>query len=201
MRGLRSVVLCVAVTLPAALQAQSGELRLGTRDGSRLWIEGGSSIRGWKCDATRPDVTVSGRAVDRTASARDVSAAVQRALLTIPVAALDCRNGTMNEHMRKALKANAHKTIEYRVAKWELTPRGDDEGTVTTSGTLVMAGAERPISVELSAKRGEAGTWRVAGSKTLRMTEWGIKPPTLMLGTMKVHDPVTIKFELVLEPR
>ena len=201
MRGLRSVMLCVAVTLPAALQAQSGELRLGTRDGSRLWIEGGSSIRSWKCDATRQDATLSGGAVDRTASARDVSAAVQRARLTIPVAALDCRNGTMNEHMRKALKANAHKTIEYRVAKWELTPRGDDEGTVTTSGTLVMAGAEKPISVELSAKRGEAGTWRVAGSKTLRMTEWGIKPPTLMLGTMKVHDPVTIKFELVLEPR
>jgi hypothetical protein len=62
-----------------------------------------------------------------------------------------------------------------------------------------MAGAEKPISVELTAKRGAAGTWQVTGSKTLLMTEWGIKPPSLMLGTMKVRDPVTIRFDLVLE--
>ena len=106
----------------------------------------------------------------------------------------------MNEHMRKALKADANKSIEYRIAKWELTPRGDDEGTVTSSGTLVMAGAEKPISVEFAAKRAGQG-WQLKGSKSLRMTEWGIKPPSLMLGTMKVHDPVTVRFELVLEPK
>jgi hypothetical protein len=61
-----------------------------------------------------------------------------------------------------------------------------------------MAGAEKPISVDLAAKRGTAGSWSLKGSKTLQMTEWGIKPPSLMFGTMKVRDPVTIRFELLL---
>ena len=200
MRTIHRAALLVALLLPAGTQAQEGELKLGTQAGTRLWVEGGSSVRSWSCDATLVEASVTGAAVPAGASAKDVSAAARRAVLTIPVAKLDCRNGTMNEHMRKALKANANKSIEYRIAKWELTPRGDDEGTVATSGTLVIAGTEKPIAVELAAKRAGQG-WQLKGSKTIRMTEWGVKPPSLMLGTMKVKDPVTVRFELVLEPK
>ena len=201
MYAFHRVLIVATMLLPAAAFAQGSELKLVAGTGSKLWVEGGSSVRSWKCDATRIEATVTGAAVAPTASAKDVSAAASRALLTVPVAQLDCHNGTMNEHMRKALKADANKTIEYRIAKWELTPRGNDEGTVATSGTLVMAGAEKPLAVELTAKRGAEGIWQVTGSKTLKMTEWGIKPPSLMLGTMKVRDPVTIQFELALEPK
>jgi hypothetical protein len=31
------------------------------------------------------------------------------------------------------------------------------------------------------------------------MTEWGLKPPTLMLGTMKVGDRVKVGFDLLLK--
>jgi polyisoprenoid-binding protein YceI len=199
MRSIDRALVVLALMAPATMQAQTGELALGTQPGSRMWVEGGSSVRSWSCDATLVEASVNGEAVPATASAKEVSAAAKRATLTVPVAKLDCRNGTMNEHMRKALKADAHKEIHYRIDKWELTPRSDDEGTVTTSGTLVMSGAEKPITVELTAKRTTAGTWQLQGSKTIRMTEWGIKPPTLMLGTMKVKDPVTVRFDLVLE--
>ncbi len=33
----------------------------------------------------------------------------------------------------------------------------------------------------------------------LRMTEYGVKPPSLMLGTLKVADAVTVHFDVVLE--
>jgi polyisoprenoid-binding protein YceI len=201
MRPIRRAALLAALWLPAAAQAQDSELKLGTQAGTRLWVEGGSNVRSWSCDAKVVEASVTGGAVPATASAKAVSTAVRQAVLTIPVERLDCRNGTMNEHMRKALKANANKSIQYRIAKWELTPRGDDEGSVTTSGTLVIAGAEKPVSVDLTAKRAAQGTWQLKGSKTIRMTEWGVKPPSLMLGTMKVHDPVTVRFELVLEPK
>jgi polyisoprenoid-binding protein YceI len=201
MRPIRHAALLAALLLPASVRAQESGFELGTQAGTRLWVEGGSNVRSWSCDATLVEASVTGAAVPANASAKEVSSAARRAALSIPVAKLDCRNGTMNEHMRKALKSDAHKSIEYRIAKWELVPRGDDEGTVTTSGTLVIAGAEKPISVELTAKRGGQGTWQLKGSKTIRMTEWGVKPPSLMFGTMKVHDPVTIRFELVLEPK
>lgn len=201
MRPIHRAIMLATALLPAVARAQESELKLSAQAASKLWVEGKSTVRDWKCDATKIEATVTGTTVATTASAKDVGAAAKRAVLTIPVAQLDCRNGTMNDHMRKALKADANKTIQYRIATWELTPRSDDSASVKTSGTLVMAGAEKPISVDLTAKRAAAGTWQLSGSKTLLMTEWGIKPPSLMLGTMKVRDPVTIRFELVLEPK
>jgi polyisoprenoid-binding protein YceI len=201
MRPIHRAVMLATALLPAVAQAQEGELKLSAQGASKLWVEGKSTVRDWKCDATKIEATVTGTGAAATASAKEVGAAAKRAVLTIPVAQLDCRNGTMNEHMRKALKANDNKTIQYRIATWELTPRSNDSASVKTSGTLAMAGAEKPISVELTAKRTAAGTWQLNGSKTLLMTEWGMKPPSLMLGTMKVRDPVTIQFELVLEAK
>jgi polyisoprenoid-binding protein YceI len=199
MRPIHRAVVLATALLPMVARAQESELRLTAKGTSKLWVEGTSTVRDWKCDATTVEATVTGSGAAATAPAKEVAAAAKRALLTIPVAQLDCRNGTMNEHMRKALKANDHKTIEYRIATWELTPRGDDSASVKSSGTLVMAGAEKPITVELTAKRDAAGGWALTGSKTILMTEWGIKPPSLMLGTMKVRDPATIRFALVMQ--
>jgi len=201
MRPIHRAIVLATALLPVVARAQESELKLNARDKSTLWVEGTSSVRDWKCDATKIEATVTGSGAASTASAKDVGAAAKRALLTIPVAQLDCHNGTMNEHMRKALKANDNKTIQYKIATWELTPRSDDSASVKTTGTLVLAGAEKPITVDLAAKRGAAGSWELKGSKTIKMTEWGVKPPSLMFGTMKVRDPVTIRFELVLEPK
>jgi hypothetical protein len=32
------------------------------------------------------------------------------------------------------------------------------------------------------------------------MSEFGLRAPTLMMGTMKVHDRVTVKYDLTLRP-
>ena len=201
MRPIHGAVMLAVAWMPVAAHAQEGELKLSATPASRISVAGTSTVRDWKCDATQIEATVTGARIAMTAPAKEVSAAAKNAVLKVPVAKLECHNGTMNEHMRKALKANEHATIEYRITNWELAPRSDDEGSLKTSGTLVMAGAEKPLSVELTAKRVADKSWHMTGSKTLKMTEWGIKPPSLMLGTMKVRDPVTIEFELILEPK
>jgi hypothetical protein len=44
----------------------------------------------------------------------------------------------------------------------------------------------------------ENGTVTLKGTKLLKMTDYGVKPPSLMFGTMKVADAVTVSFDLVL---
>jgi hypothetical protein len=39
----------------------------------------------------------------------------------------------------------------------------------------------------------------VKGVYDLRMTEWGLKAPSLMMGTMKVNELVKVNFDLVLK--
>ena len=43
------------------------------------------------------------------------------------------------------------------------------------------------------------GALRVTGKVPITMTEWGIKPPTLMMGTIKVGQVVTVQFDLLLQ--
>jgi hypothetical protein len=34
----------------------------------------------------------------------------------------------------------------------------------------------------------------------MAMTQWGVQPPRLMMGTLKVGDTVTVNFDLLLQP-
>ena len=153
---------------------------------SRIWLEGTSTVRSFKCNAAKVDVNV---LAEPEQGAADM---VKSAGLVIPIAQLDCGNKTMNEHMRKALKAEANPQIS-----WKMTSYAVEGSNVVINGKLTIAGKENPIELR-GTGTAENGVVRFKGSKQFKMTEYGVKPPTLMLGTMKVGDQVTVSFDLVL---
>lgn len=99
----------------------------------------------------------------------------------------------MNGHMQKALKASANPNITWRMTSYRV-----DGATVVINGRLTIAGKENPIELRASGAADNSGTIRLKGSTKFKMTEYGVKPPTLMLGTMKVGDEVTVSYDLVL---
>lgn len=168
----------------SAFTAAPRNLTLG-KD-SRLWLEGTSSVKSYKCAASKVDVNAFG---EPTARPTEI---VKSASLTVAVAQLDCGNKTMNEHMRKALKADKNPQIS-----WKMTSYDVQGASVTVDGKLTIAGKENAIQLK-GTGTADNGVIRFKGSKQLNMTEYGVKPPSLMMGTMKVRDPVTISFDMVL---
>jgi polyisoprenoid-binding protein YceI len=159
---------------------------LNLRKDSRLWVEGTSTVRSFKCAASKLDVTAIG---EPAAAPAEV---VKSASLVVPVAQLDCGNKTMNEHMRKALKADQNPQISWKLDSYEV-----NGASVVVDGKLTIAGRENTIQLK-GTGAAENGQIRFKGSKQFNMTEYGVKPPSLMMGTMKVRDPVTVSFDLVL---
>jgi len=159
-----------------------------------VWVDGTSTARAWHCESTR----AVGTAAAATTELAQLSS-VATASVTVPVATLDCRNNTMNGHMRNALKAAEAPEIRFRASAVSVTPTGTDEGTVAMQGILSLAGEERPVTINGTVAR-ENGQLRVRGSKRITMTEWGVRPPSLMLGTMKVAPAATVGFDVVLKP-
>jgi hypothetical protein len=166
---------------------------------SRLWIEGTSTIRDFTCRAGTLTGTVEAGPGIPSLAISDLEAAVRKVDLVIPVAALDCNNGTMNTHMRKALKATQNPTIEYRLSTYDVVPGEGNEARLRLNGTLALAGQEKPITMDATAIYA-GGTLRVQGAWPIVMTEWGMTPPSLMMGTMKVRDRVMVNFDVVLKP-
>jgi len=193
--------LMIAAVLPLLLGAR------GAGDGSgmnllpesRIWVGGTSSVRGWECRATTFAVTVES-APNGAATVLAGEKAVGSADVAIPIEKLECGNGQMNGHMRKALKAQEHPQIAFRLGSYELN-RSNDSLLVTVTGSLTLGGTEKPIELVALASPAPDGALRVAGNYSLKMTEFGLKPPTLMFGTMKVHDLVKVGFDLLLKDR
>jgi polyisoprenoid-binding protein YceI len=154
----------------------------------RITISGGSTVRSWSCDVTQFEATVRSQgSVEAMPSGRE------RASFQIPVSDIDCRNRTMNGHLREALRGEDHPNIAFELVSYTVV----DGATLRARGTLTVGGRATPIEIDATYNPAD-GALRVQGQKVLRMTALGVEPPTLMMGTLKVHDPVTIVFDLVI---
>ena len=64
---------------------------------------------------------------------------------------------------------------------------------------LTVAGRERPVTLAARACGGDQGLW-LEGRETLRMTDFGIKPRTMMLGSLRVKDQIIVRYRMLLVP-
>lgn len=197
---MRTVLL--AILASAGLASAGAWMRVETpltlQPESRIWVEGTSTTKSWKCDAPAVDANVV--ATDAAAPAAILKGvkAVRTTSIRIASQQLDCGNGTMTGHARKAIKASEHRTISFTLASYDLA-RAADGVVGTLNGTLSLGGVSRPVAITATAKPAAGGQLRIAGTHTLRMTDYGLKPPSLMLGTMKVGNDVTVGFDLLLK--
>ncbi|HEU4643413.1 MAG TPA: YceI family protein [Gemmatimonadaceae bacterium] len=199
---LGAIALTLGFAAGAAAQTRP-TTKMAIQDSSRLWIEGTSSLHAWHCTAS----TVKGDIqLDDGYATRSLAAdpkIVKAVAISIPVKEMTCGHGDkMDGNMYKALKANDNPTIEYTLTGYELTAvEGDAEGFVVHArGTLTIAGQTKEVAMVVSGRRGANGTLTVQGSQPVLMTDFGVKPPTAMLGTIKAGNEVTVRFDLRLAP-
>lgn len=192
-----TTAIALAATIPVTMASTRADT-LDLQPESRIWVAGSSTVRAFQCQAGAFEANVASSGNEAVAAVLAGEKAVSNVEVTVPVARLDCRNATMNEHMRKALKAAEFPTISFKTTSYELA-RVADSVTVTLNGQLTLGGIEKPVTIKALAKAGPNGTLVVSGTREVRMTEFGLKPPTLMLGTLKVDERVTVGFDVVLK--
>ena len=170
---------------------QSPAPRMPLESTALLTFDGTSTVRAYKCTAKTVTLNVLTDAADATSA--PVAQLVSKATVVIPVAAIDCGNGTMNDHMRKALKASENPDITFTLANYEV-----NGANAALNGTLKIAGKENAIQLPATVSA-EASGVRVKSTKSIDMTQWGVKPPSLMVGTMKVKPVVNITFDVLVK--
>ena len=118
--------------------------------------------------------------------------AVESFEVVVPVAALKSDRDEFTADMHAALKANLHPEIVFTLSRLEKKPGG-----ATAFGTLKVAGVEKEIVLPLVTTL-RNGKLLVLGSVDLLMTDFGIAPPTAMMGVLKTDPKITVRFETVL---
>ncbi|MEO6525246.1 MAG: YceI family protein [Gemmatimonadaceae bacterium] len=187
--------LALSLALPVLAWTSTSEI-LALQAESKLWVDGTSSLKSWSCKAGEVNAVVDATP-NGIAEVALGEKGVRTVRVTVPAGKMECGNGTMNEHMLKALKVGEYKTIEFRMSGYDVN-RGADGVTGTLKGALTLGGVEKQIAIPAVGKR-EGTALRVTGSYPLNMTEYDLKPPKLMFGSIKVGETVTVKFDLLLK--
>ena len=196
----RTIGLSVALAATSVAGAQA-TTRLAVAPTSKLWIEGTSNVHDWKCEATTIDAAID---VDAAASqlATPLPRALKKVAVNVPVKSLKCGHGPMDDNMYKALQADDNAEISFIMATFEALPADSANAfIVRATGTLRVAGAENPLTMDVLATRLPEGTIKAVGTVPIKMTAFGVKPPTAIFGTIKTGDEVKVKFELTVGPR
>lgn len=114
---------------------------------------------------------------------------IQPLTLNMPVKNLKSDEGLLNSRAYDALKADKNPNFVFKLVS--VTAQGSQLNLV---GQLTISGNTRDITLPVTVKKNADGSQVLSGSKKIKMTEWGIKPPSYMLGMMKVYDDLTINY-------
>jgi polyisoprenoid-binding protein YceI len=122
--------------------------------------------------------------------------------LRIPIATLRCGNRQMERDMNRALKAAEHPAIEFRFKELRGDVRRDLAARTWRAqvvGEINLAGERREIVVDVLAERVGRDRFRLRAAMPLRMTDFGITPPTALLGMIKAKNELVVRFDLLME--
>jgi len=216
MRRLLPILLLLA---SAAGAAEATLLTSGA--GSIVVLSGSSNVTDWRCSGTSIDANMS-----VAVSAGRINAVIDRIedgnigawmsnpaagsfpapafTLRVPVSTFRCGNRVMESDMRAALKATNHPYVDFVFRELRGGIQHDlDSGLyhATVAGDLSLAGVTRPIELTLSAQRLSPERFRFRAELPLRMTDFGVKPPTALFGAVRARDALIVEFDLKLQVR
>jgi len=119
---------------------------------------------------------------------------VKSLTLTIPVLSLKSGKNAMDKNAYSALKAEQYKQITYVIISTKVAGN-----QIICSGNLTIAGVTKPMEVEAVYSVNADNTIVCKTSKSFKMTDFNVEPPSFMFGSVTTGDEITMTFDLTFK--
>jgi len=195
---ISTMILAALISLGMIPGSVSREVIIHIEERSRLFIEGTSNINSFEClcnDRFNPkNVRVSVDDDRETISFFGTT-------LALKTAALDCDNSKINKDLCTALKADEYPTID--IVLHEASVHGAsfnerDWTDIKATATLTITDQSRKVSLAVKGRKLSGNRFRFVSIKKLKMTDFGVEPPTALFGLVRVRNHITINFNLIV---
>lgn len=164
--------------------------------GSFVRIEGTSTLHDWKMEGTTIQGTITAPPIEQWTNGTKQS----EVSVAIPVTSIKSEHAKMDKLMAEALKAGANPTIRYELTSATLANPGASF-LLDTRGKLTIAGVTRDVAMQITGAPDSGGKYALTGQLPIRMSDYGIKPPTAMMGTIKTGNDVKVTFRWIVEAK
>ncbi len=173
-------MLFIAASLAATAQVQ---YKLDSK-ASSIQVKGTSTIHDWEMNA---EALSSSFTLQEDQSLEKLTSGS----FAVDVASIKSDKNIMNKKTWEALKEKKFPQIK---AKLLQVKQNVNSGNVQME--LTIAGKTQKIADDFQLTIGN-GTIKIEGILDLKMTDFGIDPPTAMMGTIKTGDEITVVYKLV----
>lgn len=173
-------MLFVVASLATTAQVQ---YKLDSKNSSIL-VKGTSTIHDWEMNVKAPTSSFTlqeDQSLERLTSGS----------FTVGVASIESDKNIMNKKAWEALKEKKFPQIK---AKLLQVSQNGNSGTVQME--LTIAGKTQKIADDFKLTNG-SGKILVEGILDLKMTDFGVEPPTAMMGTIKTGNEIKVEYKLV----
>lgn len=181
------MLLIASIMLVGSLSVTTAQTLKINAQSSTMTISGTTNVHNFQSKVTQisGDLVINGKKV-------------QSLKVEVPVKAIKSNEKLMDKKTYEAFDAEKHPTITFQLIDAVVQKATAEDIDVVLTGNLTMAGVSKKISINTTGKALKSGTLQFTGSVGLKMTDFKMKPPTAMLGMMKVGDAITLKFSIVL---
>lgn len=181
--------LTIITLFSAAGRAQEFELKSFAAN-----IQGTSSLHDWQSAITRMEWK--GSFLIENNDLKNVTSAE----ITIPVVGIKSEKGKiMDNKTYDAFQYEKHPNVTFELTSSTLKRKQAGAYLIDATGYLTMAGTKNVITLTGSINVLANGEVQLTLSRKLNMTDFKMKPPTAVLGTITVGNEVSITFNLTLK--
>ena len=177
-----SIAVSTTATAQSVYQSQAVDIKLS----------GTSNIHDWTMKAKKGTITAS-FAVD----AHHKITALNNLTFTLPAKNLKSEHTGMDNNTYKALNTTKNPNISFVASSSTVTPTGGNTYQINCQGNLTIAGTTKPTELVATGKYNPSdNSFTVTGVKKMKMTDYNVKPPTALLGTIKTGDEISIAYNV-----
>jgi len=115
---------------------------------------------------------------------------------TVKSESLKSGNNMMDGKTYKALKTNAFDSISFNLKSATIVQQEANSYQLKCLGNLTIAGVTRETELLAACKLNGDKTFTCSGAKKLKMTDFNVKPPVALMGTIKTGDEISVGYNM-----
>lgn len=160
---------------------------------SKIAISGTSTLHDWIMETS----SVQGEANIELSDHKILS--IHNIKVKVPVETLKSGKNSMDKNAYEALNSEKFPHILFTLTGFQQISQNNGKSKLEVTGNLTISGTTRTEKILVEYETDDKGNLYCRGSKDLKMTDYGVKPPEVMFGTIKTGNEITIHFDIYLD--
>jgi hypothetical protein len=188
---LKRTALLFVMSLSASITTAMAQTPLHSQD-MDMKLTGTSNLHDWEMNAAH-GTSKATFLIDKKGKVVSMS----QLGFSFPAKNLKSDHTAMDKNTYKALRTDKNPNISFVGTSSSIKSTGGNNYTLNCNGRMTIAGVTNATNLIATGVYNPAtGSFTITGVKKMKMTDYNVKPPTAVMGTIKTGDDIILSYNV-----